>query len=148
MLRSFLVSVGLATLCALAPSASVAQNVAQQNSASFLVPIALGVSSVNELDGATICLQTESSVARLVEGYFVANGIFYSSVPFETLPDGISLYSNYACDVFAGAPAVTERVRQSMAAPNAHFVLPETLGQASPAQGAPSAGRPARPARP
>lgn len=147
-LGSPLAVVGLAALCGLAPFTSEGQTVTRQGSALFLVNTELGVRSASELDGATICLEAGSPTERLVADYFMANGISYEPLPYETTQEGAELYSNFYCDVFAGEPTTTEQVRQLTQAPEEHLVLPETLGRASSIQVAPIEASPVSRANP
>ena len=91
----------------------------------FMVPRALGVSSACELDGATVCIQTELNLAD----YFRANGISYEPVPVATNAEGQQQYLAGACDVYTTDISGLAATRATFEAPGDHVILPEVVSK-------------------
>ena len=50
----------------------------------FMVPKSLGVKSLKELDGATVCVQTGTTTEKTTADYFRSHGMQYKTVVFDT----------------------------------------------------------------
>lgn len=95
----------------------------------FMVPKELGVSSVKELDGATICIQTGTTTELNLADYFRVNGMSYDPVPVETNAETQTQYLAGACDVYTTDASALAATRASFEAPGDHVVLPEIISK-------------------
>ena len=92
----------------------------------FLVPKDLGVTSVLELDGATICIEGRDQ-QQLVSDFFRVNNISYAPVVHEKASELFQQYDVGHCDALMGAKTLLVGYRLKTADPSAHDILPETL---------------------
>ena len=95
----------------------------------FMVPTALGVTSANELDGATVCIQTGTTTELNLADFFRANGMSYEPVPIETNAEGQQKYLANACDVYTTDASGLAATRATFANPGEHMVLPEIVSK-------------------
>ena len=66
----------------------------------FMVPASLGVKSVKELDGATVCVQTGTTTEKTTADYFHSHGMKYKTVVFDTTEATQSAFISGRCDVY------------------------------------------------
>ncbi len=95
----------------------------------FLVPKALEVGSVLELDGASICIQTGSTTELNLADYFRANGMSYQSVVIATPDEGMANYAAEVCDAYTTDSSGLASIRSSLPDPSAHIILPEVISK-------------------
>lgn len=95
----------------------------------FMVPKELGVSSVKELDGATICIQTGTTTELNLADFFRANNMSYQPVPIETNAEAQQQYLAGACDVFTTDVSGLAATRATFENPGDHVVLPEIISK-------------------
>lgn len=95
----------------------------------FMVPKELGVSSVKELDGATICIQTGTTTELNLADFFRANNMSYQPVPIETNAEAKQQYLAGACDVFTTDVSGLAATRATFENPGDHVVLPEIISK-------------------
>lgn len=95
----------------------------------FMVPRELGVSSVKELDGATICIQTGTTTELNLADFFRANNMSYQPVPIETNAEAKQQYLAGACDVFTTDVSGLAATRATFENPGDHVVLPEIISK-------------------
>lgn len=121
---------------------------------SFIITKALGVRSANELDGATVCLVTNSGMESEVQRYFKKQGISFEPVTANTKFKAVSSYQNGVCDVLVDDELTAATTLAGLKASHKHMILPDTIGSASattspPAQpAAPSTAAPVAPSCP
>ncbi len=65
----------------------------------FLVAKSLGVNDVNELDGATFCMQTGNTTELNISDYFKEHNMKYKSVLYDTDAQVIAGFKAGRCDV-------------------------------------------------
>ena len=95
----------------------------------FMVPRALGVSSAQELDGATVCIQTGTTTELNLADYFRTNNISYEPVPIETNAEAQQQYLAGACDVYTTDASGLAATRASFENPGDHVILPEIISK-------------------
>ena len=95
----------------------------------FLVRKDLGVNSVSELAGASICLATASSTEQTLADYFRENNMDFRSVSFGGNTDARKGYLEGACDVFTGDQSNVASILLSFDNPEEHMVLPEIISK-------------------
>ncbi len=102
----------------------------------FMVHKSLGLKSVRELAGASICVQTGTTNEQNLADYFATTGLTYRPVVFERLVEVIAAYTSGRCDAFTtdSSQVISERTR-----------LPDPDDACDPArahlEGAPRTGR-------
>lgn len=95
----------------------------------FMVPTSLGVSSVKDLDGATVCVNTGTTTELNLAEYFTVNKLSYEPVPIDTGAEIMQQYLSGACDVFTGDASGLAASRATFANPDEHIVLPEIISK-------------------
>ncbi|SHI57662.1 amino acid ABC transporter substrate-binding protein [Wenxinia saemankumensis] len=95
----------------------------------FMVPRALGVSSAQDLDGATVCIQTGTTTELNLADYFRVNNISYEPVPIETNAEAQQQYLAGACDVYTTDASGLAATRASFENPGDHVILPEIISK-------------------
>lgn len=89
----------------------------------------LGITSANELDGATICLQTGSTTELNVADYFRKHDMKFTPVVFDKQPDVRSAYNTGRCDVHTTDVSGLAAQRSLMENPEEHIILPELISK-------------------
>jgi len=95
----------------------------------FMVRRSYGRSSVTELDGATICIQGNTSTELNLEDYFRINNMTYVAVPIDSNADAQRHYLDGECDVYTTDSSVLAATRASFEVPGDHVVLPEIISK-------------------
>jgi general L-amino acid transport system substrate-binding protein len=95
----------------------------------FMVRRSLGLKSVKELAGASICVQTGTTNEQNMADYFATNGIGYRPVVFERLVEVMGAYSSGRCDAFTtdSSQVISERLR--LPTPDDHVILPDLISK-------------------
>lgn len=95
----------------------------------FLVRKSLGLKTVADLNGASICVQTGTTNELNVADYFSAKGLRYRPVVFERLVETLAAYIGGRCDAFTtdSSQIVSERLR--LPTPGDHEMLPELISK-------------------
>lgn len=95
----------------------------------FLVPRRLGKRHVQNLNGASVCMQSERPTTNSVGDYFRANRIAFKPILFETIAEQRSAFFRGSCDIYAEARSGVYAARAAYAPnPADYFVLPESAG--------------------
>lgn len=96
----------------------------------FMVPKALGVKSVNDLDGAAICVQSGTTTELNLADYFRTHGMSYKPVVFEGYEELLTAFFNGRCQVYTTDMSGLAAIR-AMNAPNPadYVILPETISK-------------------
>jgi general L-amino acid transport system substrate-binding protein len=95
----------------------------------FMVPNELGVQSALELDGASVCVQPGTTTELNLADYFRANNMSYQPVVLER-PDELRVaYEQGRCDVWTTDKSGLYGQRTTLANPDAHTILPETISK-------------------
>lgn len=95
----------------------------------FMVRKDLGVSSVNELSGASICTNTGTSTEVNMSDYFKSHGMDYNPVIFEKSEEVKTAYDNRRCDVYSSDVSGLYVQRGQLQDPSAHIILPEVISK-------------------
>lgn len=95
----------------------------------FMVKKDLGVSSVNELDGATVCIQSGTTTELNLADYFRVNKMTYEPVPVDSGAEAERQYLAGACDVFTTDRSDLAPARAGFENPSDHIILPETISK-------------------
>jgi len=95
----------------------------------FMVPKNLGVKSANDLDGASVCIQTGTTTELNLADFFRVNGMTYKAVPIETTTEALSIYLAGRCDVYTTDASGLAATRAATKDPAAHDILPEIISK-------------------
>ena len=95
----------------------------------FMVPKSLGVSSANELDGASVCVQTGTTTELNLADFFRSNGMKYEPVVFETNDEIIAAFQAGRCDVFTTDQSGLYSSRTKFEQPDEWVILPELISK-------------------
>ena len=95
----------------------------------FLVPKELGVTSANDLDGATVCVQTGTTSELNLADFFRKNNMNYEPVPIETNAEAQQKYLAGACDAYTTDASGLAATRATFESPGDHVILPETISK-------------------
>jgi len=95
----------------------------------FLVRKSLGIKSVADLAGASICMQTGTTNELNVADYFRTHKLTYNPVVFEKNEEAISAYNLGRCDAYTTDSSGLYAQRIKLADPDANVVLPEIISK-------------------
>lgn len=95
----------------------------------FMVRKDLGVNSVKDLSGASICTNTGTSTEVNMADYFRAHEMEYNPVIFEKSEEVKTAYDNGRCDAYSSDVSGLYVQREQLADPSAHVILPEVISK-------------------
>ncbi|HWA20034.1 MAG TPA: amino acid ABC transporter substrate-binding protein [Devosia sp.] len=95
----------------------------------FMVHKSLGVSSVKDLSGATICIEKGTTTELNAADYFAANGLEYNPVTFEAEDETVKAYLDGRCDVFTTDSSALAGERATLTDAADHVILPEIISK-------------------
>lgn len=95
----------------------------------FLVRAKLGVKSVLELNGATICVQQGTTNELNLADYFRSHKMQYKVVSYGSAAETVRAYDADRCDAFTSDSSALYSERMRMTNPGEHVVLPETISR-------------------
>jgi general L-amino acid transport system substrate-binding protein len=96
----------------------------------FIVRKALNLTSVRDLDGATICVQQGTTNEVDLSDYFRKHGLKFTPVVMERLEEGTNAYFSGRCDAFSQDGATLASIRARAPNPSEHVVLPDVISKA------------------
>ncbi|HTN98279.1 MAG TPA: amino acid ABC transporter substrate-binding protein [Nordella sp.] len=95
----------------------------------YLVPKALNVTAIKELNGASICLTSGSTGEVNTADYFRSRGLTYKPVVFQKIEDAERAYAEGRCDSILGQAANLATLRANLSNPDDHLILPELISK-------------------
>lgn len=95
----------------------------------FMVRKDLGVKSVGELDGATVCTNAGTTTELNLADWFNAHGMSYRPVVFEKSDEVAAAYDAGRCDAYTTDRASLYAQRIKLKEPDAHVILPELISK-------------------
>lgn len=95
----------------------------------FIVSKDLGVASANELDGATVCIQTGTTTELNLADFFSANGMSYQPVPIQTEAEARQQFLASACDAYTTDASGLAAARSTYPNPDDYVILPEIISK-------------------
>lgn len=95
----------------------------------FMVRKSLGVSSARELNGASVCVEGDTTTELNLADFFRANGIRYVPVVFNSAAETVDAYLGGRCEAYTtdASGLYAQRIRAS--SPDEHVVLPEVISK-------------------
>jgi general L-amino acid transport system substrate-binding protein len=95
----------------------------------LMVRADLGVSSIMELDGASICTLTGTTTELNITEAMNSRGLTFELVPFEQPTETISALEEGRCDVLTSDVSQLAALRTSTADPGAYVILPDVISK-------------------
>lgn len=95
----------------------------------FMVRKSLGIKSVKDLSGASICVQTGTTNELNVGDYFRAHNMKYEIIAFSTIDETVKAYDSGRCDAFTSDQSQVYAVRLKLTNAADHVVLPEVISK-------------------
>jgi general L-amino acid transport system substrate-binding protein len=95
----------------------------------FMVRKSLGVAHVKELNGATICLETGTTLEVNIADYNRANNIKINTLLFERPEEAFAAVEAGRCDGYTDDGGSVAAARSTMKVPGDWVFLPETIGR-------------------
>ena len=95
----------------------------------FMVRKSLGVKSVDELNGASICVQTGTTNELNVGDYFRSHNMKYELIAFATIDETVKAYDSGRCDAFTSDQSQVYSVRLKLTNAGDHLVLPQVISK-------------------
>jgi general L-amino acid transport system substrate-binding protein len=95
----------------------------------FMVHKSLGLAKVDQLAGASICVQTGTTNEQNLADYFTTRNLSYRPVVFERLDEARSAYISGRCDSFTTdtSQLISERTR--LPNPDDSVIIPELISR-------------------
>ena len=95
----------------------------------FLVPTELGVQTIEDMDGATVCVTTGTTTERNLATSFADAGVTYEAVTFEETSAVYGAYQEGRCDVATSDKSQLAAVRAGFENPDDHVILDVTVSK-------------------
>lgn len=95
----------------------------------FMVRDDIGVKSVKELSGASVCTETGTTTEQNMADYFSANKIEYKVIAFEKADQTIQAFNAGRCDVYSTDASALYSQRMTLNDPDRFVVLPEVISK-------------------
>lgn len=95
----------------------------------FMVRKSLNLNSVNELNGASICVQTGTTNELNVGDYFRANNLKYELIAFATSDETVKAYDSGRCDALTSDQSQLYALRLKLTNVADHVVLPNVISK-------------------
>ncbi|APE45608.1 hypothetical protein BOO69_18735 (plasmid) [Sulfitobacter alexandrii] len=95
----------------------------------FMVPADSGVTSLDDLDGATICLLGGTVTERYLAEYFSAKGMSFTPVASEGSDQMYPMYFDGRCDAVTQEPPYMAIRRMNSGNPDAHVILDQIVAK-------------------
>jgi len=89
----------------------------------------LGVTTLQDLDGASICVQTGTTTELNLADQMAAAGVTYEPVVFETADEVTTAYEEGRCDAWTTDKSGLVSRQSVLAEPDAHMIMDVTLSK-------------------
>jgi general L-amino acid transport system substrate-binding protein len=95
----------------------------------FIVPAASGITQIEELDGATICVTSGTTTELNLADAFRQRGLNFTPVVFEDTATVYSTYENGGCDAATSDKSQLAAIQSGFANPDDHVILDITISK-------------------
>jgi len=95
----------------------------------FMVPVDSGIETIEDMDGATICVTSGTTTEKNLADAFRQRGLSYEAVIFEDTASVYSAYEEGRCDATTSDKSQLAAVRTGFANPEGHVILPVTISK-------------------
>ena len=100
-----------------------------------------GIESIEDMDGATVCVQSGTTTELNLADYFRTRGLEFEPVVFEDNNATFTAYDEGRCDGFTTDKSGLVSTQTKMQVPEDHMILPDTMSK-EPLAGAVAQGDP------
>ncbi len=94
-----------------------------------MVSRALGVASLLELSGASVCVQASTPAELSLADYFDAHHMQFRAVAFGRAEEALAAYESGQCLALTGDASALYAARLGLADPGGHAILPEIISK-------------------
>jgi len=95
----------------------------------FIVRKADGITTLEDLDGGTVCVQTGTTTEANLADVMAARGISYEPVVYEDVETGWTTYEEGRCDAYTTDKSGLVSRRTLLANPDDHMIMDETISK-------------------
>ncbi|MCL7928651.1 amino acid ABC transporter substrate-binding protein [Halomonas llamarensis] len=95
----------------------------------FMVARDLGITSADELDGASICIQSGTTTELNLADYFRANDMEFNPIVFDTSEQTVGGYQAGRCDVLTSDTSQLAALRIQLSDPSASMILSDVISK-------------------
>ena len=95
----------------------------------FVVRKDSGIRSLEDLDGATICVAQGTTLEQNLADYFDANGMHYTPVTFADMDKGLQAYRSDRCDTFTNERLSTAGRINAWSDRDQHLILEQVISK-------------------
>jgi general L-amino acid transport system substrate-binding protein len=95
----------------------------------FMVPAESGITTIEELDGATICVTSGTTTELNLADAFRQRGLEFTPVVFEDTATVYGTYESGGCDATTSDVSQLAAIRTGFADPDAHVLLDEIISK-------------------
>ena len=95
----------------------------------FMVSKSLGIDSVKDLEGATVCIEIGSTKEFNINNFFLKNNISFKALLVEIDDDAVENYLAGRCDVYTNLISELAVLRIKIPKPSNHIILPEIISK-------------------
>ena len=95
----------------------------------FIVRVADGIETLEDLDGGTVCVQTGTTTEANLADVMAARGISYEPVVYEDVETGWTTYEEGRCDAYTTDKSGLVSRRTLLTVPEDHVIMDETISK-------------------
>tara|TARA_R100001039_G_scaffold29049_1_gene20492 strand:- start:317 stop:1282 length:966 start_codon:yes stop_codon:yes gene_type:complete len=95
----------------------------------FMVARDLGITGADELDGASICIQSGTTTELNLADYFRANDMEFNPIVFDTSEQTVGGYQAGRCDVLTSDTSQLAALRIQLDDPSASMILSDVISK-------------------
>lgn len=95
----------------------------------FMVRSSRGATSPSQLDGARICVESNTTTELNLQDFFRINKIRYEELAFPRAEEALRAYDEGRCDVLTGDVAQLHSERLQLKTPDEHAILPDVISK-------------------
>lgn len=95
----------------------------------FLVPANAGFTTVADLAGGTICVQTGTTTELNLADYFNSRGLTFTAIAVADRAEAISAFEAGRCDAFTADASNVYSARMTLSSPDSFVVLPDIISK-------------------
>jgi general L-amino acid transport system substrate-binding protein len=104
-------------------------NVTFYDGQGFMVPVASGITELEQLDGATVCVTSGTTTETNLADAFRQRGMDFTPVVFEDTATVYSTYEGGGCDATTSDKSQLAAIQSGFADPEDHLVLDITISE-------------------
>jgi general L-amino acid transport system substrate-binding protein len=95
----------------------------------FMVPRTRNKESALELDGSTVCVQSQTTTVANLPEFFRTNNMKYTEKRFRSVDEVFNAYAGGQCDTLTSDMSQLYALRLKLAKPGDHVILPDVISK-------------------